>query len=257
VRRLVAAPTRTGLFLDFDGTLAPIVADPTTSQMGEGLAPVITELAARLGLVALLSGRPAAFLADRAPLPGVRLLGLYGLEEWTGTRSEPRPETAAWQEAVDRARERLVTELVDLDGVLLEDKGLSVALHYRNAPDRERVGAAVARVAAAVAAETGLAREPGKLVEELRPPVEWDKGASVRALYAQLGLQAVAYVGDDLGDLAAFAAVRELGGIVVAVDQGPETPPAVLDGADEVVAGTPGVREWLVRVRDALPPRDA
>jgi len=77
-------PDRAGLFLDFDGTLAPIVDDPTTSGMDAALGPVLRDLAATLGLVAVVSGRPAAFLADRVRADGVLRLGLYGLEEWGG-----------------------------------------------------------------------------------------------------------------------------------------------------------------------------
>ncbi|MDQ3974139.1 MAG: trehalose-phosphatase, partial [Actinomycetota bacterium] len=103
-------------------------------------------------------------------------------------------------------------------------------------------------------ADTGLASEPGKLVAELRPPVDWDKGAAVRALADELGLRTVAYVGDDRGDLAAFEAVRELDGIAVAVDHGPETPAELADAAD-VVLGSDAVGDWLRGLRDALADR--
>ena len=254
--RLAADPAGSGLLLDFDGTLAPLVDDPATSALPDGVAETVAELASRLGLVAVVSGRPIAFLAERAALPGVRLLGLYGLQEWADGRVRMRPEAARWQDAVDEARRRLASALRDAGaaaaGVALEDKGLSVALHWRNAADRERAAEVVQRLGATVAEATGLAREPGRLVEELRPPVAWDKGEAVRAVAAERRLRTLVYAGDDRGDLAAFAAVVRLGGVTMAVDQPGERVEEVCAAADLVVDGPPALARWLRQLRDAL-----
>lgn len=250
--RLAAAAEHAGLFLDFDGTLAPIVDDPAAAAMPAELAPVLTEVAARLRLLAVVSGRPAAFLAERVGAHrGLRLLGLYGLQEWVDGAGRARPEAADWQPAIDAAKERVAVALAAADGVVIEDKGLSVAVHWRNAPDREQAGRSVALLTEGLAAETGLACEPGKFVQELRPPVEWDKGASVRALTRELGLREVVYIGDDLGDLAAFAAAQELGGAAIAVETD-ETPARLRAAADAVLPGTDAVAGWLTRLRAAL-----
>src|SRR5918999_1723139 len=89
-------PARAGLCCDYDGTLAPIVSAPDTATMPDHLWPVLADLAERLGVLAVVSGRPAAFLAEHVPVPGVRLLGIYGLEEWTGELVEVRPEVRDW-----------------------------------------------------------------------------------------------------------------------------------------------------------------
>ncbi|MDP8970054.1 MAG: trehalose-phosphatase [Actinomycetota bacterium] len=252
VERLTAEPESSGLFLDFDGTLAPIVEDPTLSEMPDELAPVLADLADSLRLLAVVSGRPADFLADRAAIPGARLLGLYGLQEWTDGSIRPRPEAEQWQGAVDTALDRVETALEGEEGIRVEDKGLSVAVHWRNAEDRQRAERKVERLIGSIADDTGLAREPGKLVSELRPPVDWDKGTAVRTLADELGLRTVVYVGDDRGDLAAFEAVRERDGVAVAVDHGEETPAELVDAADVVLDGTDAVADWLVSLRDAL-----
>lgn len=249
---LLADPGRAGLFCDFDGTLTPIVADPAASRLPGGSAALLRELAAALGVVAVVSGRPAAFLGSHVAVPGVRLLGVYGLEEWRDGRAVPRAEAAAWAETVAAVRERLPGLVAHLDGVRVEDKGLSVAVHWRNAPDRHAAEAQVGALTRRLAAESGLAREPGKLVEELRPPVDWDKGAAVRAVAAEAGLERLAYVGDDRGDLAAFAAVHDLGGLCVAVAHGPETPQELTAAADAVVVGHEGVTELLRTLAGAL-----
>ena len=156
-----------------------------------------------------------AFLVERAALPGVRLLGLYGLEEWVDGRVVVHAEASAAEDAVDVARARFTAALPSLpDGVWLEDKGLSVSLHWRPAGDVAAAEAAVAAVVSDVAAATGLHRQPGKLVEELRAAGHRDKGTAVADLVAESGVTEVAYVGDDLGDLPALAAVKVLGGCV-------------------------------------------
>ena len=252
ITAIAGAPDRAGLVLDFDGTLAPIVDDPTTSQLSAGLAGVLADLSRSLGLVAIVSGRPAAFLADRAPVAGVRLLGLYGTEEWRDGTVAPRPEAAAWQSAVDDASDRLALAIAGHPGVVLEDKGMAVALHWRNAADRDAAGAFVDQVVAEVADATGLAQEPGKFVAELRPPLRWDKGTTVAALVAEHDLSPVVYIGDDQGDLPALAAARAAGGIAMVVEHGPETPDQLRAAGDVVLDGPQGVAGWLAELTDAL-----
>lgn len=249
---LAARPGRAGLFLDFDGTLAPIVADPETSAMPPELRPVLADLASALRVVAVVSGRPASFLAERADVPGASLLGLYGLETWEGHLAVPHPDAAEWAPRSREAVGRLRAALDGAEGVWVEDKGLAVAVHWRNAPERADAEREVLLVIEALSAETGLEPVPGKLVAELRPPVTWDKGDAVRAVAAEASLDAVVYVGDDLGDLPAFAAARDLGGIALAVGGGAETPPELLTAADGLLDGPPAVRLWLEVLRERL-----
>lgn len=240
--RLLAAPGRTGLFLDFDGTLAPIVDDPEQSAMPERLRPALETLAGRLGVLGIVSGRPADFLIERVRVPGALLLGLYGLQEAVDGEVSPRPEAAQWQEAVDRARHELTQAFDGRDGLYVEDKGLAVAAHYRNAPEARQE---VERLVGGLADETGLHREPGKQVEELRPPVDWDKGAAVGAVTDERELEVIAYLGDDLGDMAAFEVVRERGGVAAGVDHGEETPEELRATVSVLFEGTEAVADWL------------
>lgn len=253
VAYLAARPQATGLVLDFDGTLAPIVADPTRSGLPAATAQTLAWLSKRLGAVAIVSGRPASYLAEQVAIPGVRLFGLYGLETAdAGGRVEARPQAEAWRDAVGAARERLREATADVEGVWLEDKGLSVAVHWRNATDREAAGARVERLVESVAADLGLAREPGKFVEELRPPVEWDKGAAVRALVDDAGLDRVGYAGDDRGDLPGLRTARDAGGVAIVVDHGEETHPEVRQAADVVVDGVEDFAQLLAQLAEAM-----
>jgi trehalose 6-phosphate phosphatase len=250
--RIVNDAAGTALVLDFDGTLAPIVEDPAAARMSPELHQTLASLVRALASVAVVSGRPAAFLGEHVRVPGVRLLGVYGTEEWRDGAAVPDEEAQRWQPMLDTARDRIAAALEGHPGLLLEDKGLAVALHWRNAPNREAAGAYADRVLADIAVETGLAHEPGKFVLELRPPVALDKGSAVRSILKDPAVRTIVYAGDDKGDLAAFAAAQEAGGLAVAVDHGEETPQAVRDTADLVIQGTDAMATWLRELAAAL-----
>jgi trehalose 6-phosphate phosphatase len=249
---LAADPGRSGLVLDFDGVLAPIAADPTTCAMPDRVARSLARLAGGLGLVAVISGRPVAFLAERVKAPGVPLLGSYGMEQsWDGVR-QITPEAEQWLGPVREAGRTLRELLADAAGIRVEEKSVSVAVHWRQAPDHAAAAEQVRRAAARVSDQTGLRLEPGKLVEELRPPINVDKGSAISALLAaHRDLTAFAYAGDDLGDLPALRAARGAGGYALVIDHGAETDPRLLDLADETFAGTEAFADWLGKLEDA------
>jgi trehalose 6-phosphate phosphatase len=252
IELLAARPAAAALILDFDGTLAPIVEDPECARMPRELRPVLADLAGALGALAVVSGRPAGFLAEHVDVDGVELLGLYGMQRWRHGRAEADRAAESWAERVQEARTHLEDALRGAEGVWVEDKGLAVAVHWRNAPDRDAAEHEVALLVAAVAVDSGLRLEHGKFVRELRPDVEWDKGRAVRALAEERGLSPVVFLGDDLGDLPAFAAARASGGFAIAVSGDGETPVELLAAADAVLPGPPAVRLWLEVLRERL-----
>lgn len=234
LRALVAAdPSVVAVFSDFDGTLAPIVARPPDARPLPESVAALEQLAARCRLVAVVSGRPLAFLGPFLP-PPVRLAGLYGLEQRVDGVGARHPEAARWEPIVGAVATRARAELPpDVD---VEQKSLSLTLHFRMAPHRE---AAVAAWADAAAVASGLLARPAKMSVELHPPVAVDKGTTVRAWAEGAGV--VVFAGDDAGDLDAFAALRQLRAagartFALAVG-GPEAPPAVLAAADVVLDG--------------------
>ncbi len=243
LRPLAAEPARGALFLDFDGTMAGIVRDPREARALPGVSDLLAALASSFGLVAVISGRPTAFLAEalQAP-PGVTLAGLYGLE-----RALQGPEAENWAGVIDA----VVAEATATapPGVYVEPKGLTVTLHWRRAPDQQDW---VLAFTARQHATRGLMVVQGRHERELRPPLNVDKGTVVRSLVAEHEargepLRAAAAFGDDLGDLPAFAALASLrapaGPLhtavrVAAVDT--ESPPAVAAEADLTVSGATG-----------------
>ena len=109
------------------------------------------------------------------------------------------------------------------------------------------------RVTARIADQLGLRLEPGKLVEELRPPINVDKGSAVSALLAaHPDLSAFAYAGDDLGDIPGLRAARDAGGYALVVDHGRETDPRLLELADEAFPGTEAFADWLGKLADRV-----
>ena len=237
-------PERALLSLDFDGTLARIVEDPGAAQPLPGVPALLARLAERLGTVAVVSGRPVAFLSEAlGAAAGVRLFGLYGAET-VGPAGElvEWPGLAALRPTLDRVAG--LAERTRPAGAVVEEKGLALTLHWRRA---ERLADA-ARWAAAVvgdAAECGLVAHPGRRSVELRPAGAPDKGTVVAGLAGTSS--AAAHCGDDEGDLPAFrvlASLRARGVPVLAVAVGSdEAPPALLGAADVVLEGP----EELVR----------
>jgi trehalose 6-phosphate phosphatase len=251
--RLVERAGEVALCLDFDGTLSPIVADPEAARPLEGIVELLELLADRFAAVALVSGRPAAYLAEHAPAPGVRYLGLYGLQEIRDGQVEVDPRLEEARPAVLAAGEDLRNSAAIRDsGAWLEDKQYAVAVHTRRIPDPDRWAGQIDRMARETAERHGLEVIPGKLVWELGPRVPADKGDAVRRVVAESGAREVVMIGDDLGDLPAFAAVSELAakghdGLRVAV-RSAEAPPRLLAQADLSVDGPPGVLAFLQRL---------
>lgn len=237
-------PALAAVVLDFDGTLSPIVDVAAEARPVDGAVELLDRLAGRLGLVAVMSGRPVDFLRPLLP-PSVVLSGLYGLEVVRdGVRSD-LPGAGAWREVVaDVAR-------ISVDrgpqGMVVEPKGLSLTLHYRTRPD---VAPAVVAWAETQAARSGLVARPAKMSVELHPPIAADKGTALEALTA--GLAAVCYAGDDQGDLPAFDALDRLAAagvhtLRVAVVS-PEAPPELVERADLLVDDPAGLVDLLRRL---------
>jgi trehalose 6-phosphate phosphatase len=230
VALLRADPGGSALLFDFDGTLSPVVDDPAAAVALPGVAERLDHLATSYRMVAAVSGRPIAFLAGVLPA-SVALSGLYGLESRVGGRVVAHPDADRWRPVIDEVVRSLAAATAPGEaahGVVVEAKGLSITLHVRTRPD---LGEVVVDLANRLAGPAGLEVRPAKMSVELHPPIEADKGTALLDLAA--GAAGVLYVGDDVGDLPAFAALDALArrsppvatlGVVVS---GPELPEAL------------------------------
>jgi trehalose 6-phosphate phosphatase len=226
--RLRSEPGQAAVLLDVDGTLAPIVARPELAAVPEETRAELRRLVARYGLVACVSGRTGEDAERLVGVPGVVYVGVHGLEL--------APEAERWREAL--------RPFASEPWPWLEDKGLTVAFHWREAADEDGARRSLEAVAER-AQEAGLEARWGRKVLELRPPIEADKGTAVRALLAERTLRRALYAGDDTTDLDAF---RGLDGLEVAVRvavASVEGPAGLREAADVVVSSPAELLELL------------
>jgi trehalose 6-phosphate phosphatase len=240
----LADPGRSAVVVDFDGTLAPIVDEPAAARPAPGAVEALDALAGRVAVVAVMSGRPVAFLRPLLP-PAVTLSGLYGLEVVRDGVQSDHPDAGPWRDVVAGVA-RMSTEDGPA-GMDVEPKGLSLTLHYRRHPGAE---AAVRDWAATQAARSGLEMREAKMSVELHPPLPTDKGTALEALAGDLA--AVCYAGDDRGDLPAYDALDRLATRGVhtlrAAVHSTEAPPELLARADVVLDGPAAVVDLLRRL---------
>jgi len=237
-------PARALVALDYDGTLAPIVADPSAAVPAPGAMDELVRLADVVGRIAIVTGRPAEAVVALAGLHrvlGLVVLGQYGAERWSAGEVSLAPALPG----IDAARAELPA-LVAPHGAVVEDKRLALVVHTRTAPDPAGALAALTAPLTALAARVGLELHRGRLVLELRPP-GFDKRSALLSLAA--GPSAVLFAGDDVGDGAAYDAVDELRaagvpGLTVFSDSD-EGPAALRERADLVVDGPSGVVDLL------------
>lgn len=246
---LLAQPQGALLGLDFDGTLAPIVPDPDQARAHSAVPDLLRRLCAAGVRVAVVTGRPAEVAVEYGGLsdvPGVVVLGHYGLERWADGELTA-PEAAAGVAAAKRRLPDLLADLGAPEGTWVEDKGRAVAVHTRRTASPQEAFELLRIPLEKLADETGLVVEPGRLVLELRPEGA-DKGGALRSLVEEQRPPAVVFVGDDLGDLAAFAEVNRLraeGLPGLLVCSGSTEVTELAERADLVVDGPEGVVELL------------
>ena len=202
--RLASSPL-IALFLDFDGTLAAIQPRPELAQMHPELRRTLAELACNPRLrLWVISARRRADIRGRVRVPAARYLGLYGWER----RCLPRPGPGP----IACVKEVLAATLPPLPAVWIEDKQYTLAVHYRGAPEEVRSMAAESVYRALGPWNGDLRIAPGKCVWEIAPRGLSDKGTAVRRELARLPERVLpVYVGDDLSDEAAFAAMSQRG----------------------------------------------
>ncbi len=227
------APEESALIFDVDGTVAPIAARPELAVVPAKTRAELERLAARYLLLAFVSGRPGREAEALVGVPGARYVGNHGLE-LDPKASEIAPRIAAFRDGV---------------GLEAEDKGLTLAYHFRQAEDEASARRELEAVATR-ARDEGLVPRWGRKVLEIRPDLDSDKGTAVRALLAESAARSALYAGDDTTDLDGFQGIAEAGlehfvRVAVLSD---EAPAGLVSAADFVVAGPKELRVLLARL---------
>lgn len=207
LKRLVNG-RRFGLITDVDGTISRLVDEPDAATIVPRSRAALASLQQKLPLVAVVSGRAAADVAQRVGLPGLVYVGNHGLERWENGRLFPLADIAPYRPALERAK--TAVEQIAPDGMWVEDKGATLSIHYRLTADPGATYQQYKPQIAAMAAAEGLRFFEGRLIFELRPPVEAHKGTAFTALVEEYGLDTAVFLGDDVTDVDAMKAAHEL-----------------------------------------------
>lgn len=222
--RLAASPAETGLFLDFDGVLAPIVERPEEALPPPETRAELERLVGTYALVAVVSGRATGDIEARIGVAGIAYVGSHGLE------LDPQ---------ADRWRRTLAAFAADAPWPPqeIEVKGLAVAFHFRGRADEPLAVRELDRIADS-AREEGLVARYGRKILEVLPPVGSHKGTAVRQLLEEHGLRHALAAGDDTTDLDSFAALDGLEVAVRVAVASDESPPLLVEAADIVLGST-------------------
>lgn len=221
LEQLSAAPREAGLFLDFDGVLAPIVSRPEDAAAPPETRTELERLVARYAIVAVVSGRAGEDVRARVGVDGVVCVGSHGLEL--------EPQAERWRQTLAE-----FASVAPWPRSAIEVKGLAVAFHFRDRDDEASAIRALDRIAE-TAREEGLVARYGRKVLEVLPPVGSHKGTAVRHLIAEHGVRRALAAGDDTTDLDSFAALDDLEVAVRVAVASAESPPALVEAADLVV----------------------
>jgi trehalose 6-phosphate phosphatase len=251
-----------GLFTDVDGTISAIAPTPDAAVLLPGVAELLVQARACFDMVAAVSGRSAQDAWRLVHVPGLWYIGNHGLER-VGPVAQGdaapavhiEPLALPYVEPINAALDHVARALAPrFPGIFVEHKGVGGSIHVRQTADPAAAEEAVAAALAAAAAARGLRVTRGKLVVELRPPVEIDKGAALRELIQARGLRGALYLGDDRTDIDAFRALRHLTaagtcrGVAVAVlhREAPANLAAEADVVLDEVEQVPAFLQWLI-----------
>lgn len=229
---------RLAVFLDYDGTLTPIVSRPDQAVLSEEMRQVVTRLA-ELCAVGVISGRDLQDVRRLVGIESIYYAGSHGFDI-TGPdgKASQAHEGDRFLPELDAVERELRDELADIEGALLERKKFSIAVHYRQVDD-ERVGDVETVVDRILDGHSGVRKTYGKRVFDLQPNIDWNKGKALLHVLSELGLDEAdvlpMYLGDDVTDEDAFEVLRGRGVAIYVLDGSHETTAAyTLENADEV-----------------------
>jgi trehalose 6-phosphate phosphatase len=256
----VLRQTPSAVVTDIDGTIRASAPTPAEAMVDPGAKAALALLAERLAAVAVVSGRAPQDGVAMVGLPELTYVGNHGLERIARGTPWTHPMAAAAQPAIAAALaeiESAARAAADVPWLLVENKGVTGTIHYRLAPDQIAAVALLEPLARAAATRHALRLTLGRMIFEVRPALAVNKGTAIRELAEDLGLRGIVFFGDDVTDVDAFRALRELREAGEAATLrvgvlGPETSPTVLAEIDVSVNGVASCAATLLALAARL-----
>ncbi|MHB9155376.1 MAG: trehalose-phosphatase [Endomicrobiales bacterium] len=236
------------IFIDYDGTLVPIRSAPGEAVLSKTARKTLKEVSETPGVrVAVVTGRSLKDIKGRVGLKNIAYAGNHGLEIEGPGIPETAVAGASSRELIRRIGAALKRRVLPVRGTLVEDKGLTLSLHYRRVRPKEvpQVLSVFKETVRPYLKMKKIKVSQGKKVLEVRPPADWDKGRAVRWILARAGAFAFpVYLGDDVTDESAFKALRKTGMTVFVGKPGPTA-------AEYRLKNTRSVLSFLKNIREA------
>ncbi len=239
-----------GLITDVDGTISQTAPTPQEAKVSPLCRRYLAALCKQLALVAIISGRPAVQVKDMIGIDGMVYIGNHGLERWTGGRSEFIKDAQDYPPVIEAVTKEL-SPLLSIEGLSIENKGVTATIHYRLCPDHQSAKQDIlAAIENSLHAKSLRIMQESKYAINLLPLVKVDKGTALLDLIQEYNLQGGVYLGDDLTDIDAFRAIhtacRDLdfrGFAIGVISQ--EMPEKLAEEADFTLNGVDDVERFL------------
>ncbi|MFN0073138.1 MAG: trehalose-phosphatase [Chloroflexota bacterium] len=249
-----------GLFTDVDGTISPIVVDPADARVPHSVKVALRKLRGQIDTVGVVSGRAARDARRMVGVGGLTYIGNHGMEYQRGRHLSVDLSVQPFLPRIHTCIQDLATHLQH-PGVVVEDKQMSATIHYRNAAYPEQARATIHAAIQRCTTCQDLHIADGRMVVNLLPPVQVNKGTAIMRIAERRRLQGIVYLGDDVTDLDGFAALRQLRAlgkhtlaIAVASPEGPRElvaqADAVIDSVEAAASLFDGLSGQELRVSD-------
>ena len=248
-----------GLFTDVDGTISEIAPSPAEARVSPVCREALAVLSQKLALVTAVSGRSAVDTREMVGLDELVYIGNHGYERWIKGHVVLLPGVESYPAGIGAVLDEL-SRRVSIEGMIVENKGPTASIHYRRARDHKDALRSIISAIEEPARANGLKISRGKMVVELRPPLEVTKGTAVVSLIHEYALKGAIYLGDDTTDVDVFHAFNRPGlpfkGLGIGVTGG-EHVSRLAEEADFTLNGVTDVERFLKQVVAGVADRQA
>ncbi len=246
-----------GLITDVDGTISKTAPTPQEAEVSPICRQYLSTLCNHLALVAAISGRPAIEAKNMIKIDRVVYIGNHGLERWTEGHSELKKDVKAYSKVIKAVIEEL-TPLLSIEGIRIENKGITATIHYRLCPRPELAERDILVALEDSTQAKRLQIMPGKMSINLLPPLAVNKGTVVLELIQEYSLQGGIYMGDEITDIDAFRAIHaacrdiDFQGFAIGITS-QEMPKELVAEADFTLYGINDVERFLKWLSQTAP----